>query len=237
MLLKVVNLSLAYGGIQAIRNVSLQAEDSRVVVLLGANGAGKSSLIRCIMGLVPRNMGEIWLGNLRIDGLPAYKIASLGLAIVPEGRRIFGDMTVLENLLVGGHQLKTRKDTKNTVNEVFNLLPRLEERSYQIAGSLSGGEQQMLAIARALMVKPKTVLFDEPSLGLAPIMVKYTAEFIIRLNRERGLTLLMAEQNARMGLRIADYSYVLENGKVVLEGPAEELLHNSYVTRAYLGGN
>lgn len=236
MQLKVTNLSLTYGAIQALRNVSMQAQTGKVVVLVGANGAGKSSLIRCIMGLVPKSTGEIWLGERRIDEVSTHKLGSFGMAFVPEGRRLFGEMTVLENLLLGAHCVKSKKAIQNGLEEIWRLLPILQERRHQISGSLSGGEQQMLAIARALMAQPKTVLLDEPSLGLAPITVQHVAEFITGLNRERGLTLVMAEQNARMGLRISDYAYVLETGSVVLEGQGIDLLHNDYVTRAYLGG-
>jgi branched-chain amino acid transport system ATP-binding protein len=236
MQLNVTHLNLTYGGVRAFSDVSLQVPAGRIAVLIGANGAGKSSLIRCIMGLVTRNSGEIWLGEQRIDGLHPGKIASLGLSLVPEGRRVFPSMTALENLLMGAYLLRTKKETNDSVEEVWGLLPILKERRNQMAGSLSGGEQQMLAIGRALMGRPKTVLLDEPSLGLAPIVVQNLAKFIVRLNRERGLTLLMAEQNVRVGLRIADYGYVLENGTLKVEGKGEDLLHNDYVLKAYLGG-
>lgn len=237
MQLNVNHLNLTYGGVRAFSDVSLQVPAGSTVVLIGANGAGKSSLIRCIMGLVTRDSGEIWLGDQRIDGFRPGKIASLGLSLVPEGRRVFPSMTALENLLMGAYLLKTKKETKDNLEEVWDLLPILKERKNQIAGSLSGGEQQMLAVGRALMGRPKTVLLDEPSLGLAPIVVQNLAKFIVRLNRERGLTLLMAEQNVRVGLRIADYGYVLENGTLKVEGKGEDLLHNDYVIRAYLGGS
>jgi len=237
MQLNVIHLNLNYGGVRAFSDVSLQVPAGSIAVLIGANGAGKSSLIRCIIGLVTRNSGEIWLGDRRIDGLRPGKIASLGLSLVPEGRRVFPSMTALENLLMGAYLLKTKKETNDNVEEVWDLLPVLKERKNQIAGSLSGGEQQMLAIGRALMGRPKTVLLDEPSLGLAPIVVQNLAKFIVRLNRERGLTLLMAEQNVRVGLRIADYGYVLENGTLKVEGKGKDLLHNDYVLKAYLGGS
>jgi len=237
MLLKVSNLSLKYGGIQALFSVSLQAPTRNIVVLIGANGAGKSSLIRCIMGLVSNVAGEIWLGDHRIDELPPYRRASLALAIVPEGRRLFVNMTVKENLLVGAHQGKIRTKIGDSLSEIWHYFPVLENRRDQMAGSLSGGEQQMVAIARALMMHPKTMLLDEPSLGLAPLIVQNLGELIVRLRNERDLTLLMAEQNARMGLRLADYAYILENGVVVLEGRGQELSGNEYVMRAYLGGS
>lgn len=236
MRLNVRNLNLNYGGIQALRGVSLEAPINNIVVLIGANGAGKSSLIRCTMGLVKRSAGEIWLGNQRIDGLPSYQIASLALALVPEGRRLFGNMTVLENLQVGAYRRKIRRKIQDDMNEIWNYFPVLRERRYQIAGSLSGGEQQMLAVARALMLQPETLLLDEPSLGLAPLVIKSLGELIVRLRKERSLTILMAEQNARMGLRLADYAYVLENGKVTIEGRGQDLIRNDYVIRAYLGG-
>lgn len=236
MRLNVRNLNLNYGGIQALSGVSLEAPINNIVVLIGANGAGKSSLIRCIMGLVRRSTGEIWLGDQRIDGLPSYQIASFALALVPEGRRLFVNMTVLENLQVGAHLRKIRRDMENDMNEIWNYFPVLKERRHQMAGSLSGGEQQMLAIARALMLQPETLLLDEPSLGLAPLVIKSLGELIVRLKQERALTILMAEQNARMGLRLADYAYVLENGKVTLEGRGQDLGRNDYIIRAYLGG-
>lgn len=237
MRLNVRNLNLNYGGIQALHGVSLEAPINNIVVLIGANGAGKSSLIRCIMGLAKRSAGEIWLGDQRIDGLPSYQIASLALALVPEGRRLFVSMTVSENLLVGAHLRKIRRGIENDMNEIWDYFPVLKERRHQIAGSLSGGEQQMLAIARALMLQPETLLLDEPSLGLAPLVIKSLGELIVRLKQERALTILMAEQNARMGLRLADYAYVLENGKVTLEGRGQDLVRNDYVIRAYLGGS
>jgi len=237
MQLKVIHLNLNYGGVRAFSDVSLQVPAGNIAVLIGANGAGKSSLIRSVIGLVTRNSGEIWLGDQRIDGLAPGKIASLGLSLVPEGRRVFPSMTALENLLMGAYLLRTKRETNNNLEEVWGLLPVLKERKNQIAGSLSGGEQQMLAIGRALMGRPKTVLLDEPSLGLAPIVVQNLAKFIVRLNRERGLTLLMAEQNVRVGLRIADYGYVLENGTLKVEGKGKDLLHNDYVLKAYLGGS
>ncbi|MCJ7791113.1 MAG: ABC transporter ATP-binding protein [Dehalococcoidia bacterium] len=235
MLIDVRNLSLDYGGVHALRGVSLQAQAKGLVVLVGANGAGKSSLIRCIMGLVPRSGGEIWLGGRRIDGLPPHQIAKLGLSIVPEGRRMFAQMSLLDNLLTGAYRITKRSEIKDSLDEVWHYFPVLKDRKHQLAGSLSGGEQQMLALARALMAQPNTLLLDEPSLGLAPLVVREVAALIVRLNRERGLTILVAEQNARMGLKIADYAYVLENGNVVLKGRGQDLLQNDYVVKAYLG--
>jgi branched-chain amino acid transport system ATP-binding protein len=189
------------------------------------------------MRLIPKSTGEIWLGDRRIDELPAHQLARIGLAIVPEGRRVFAQMTVLENLLMGAYGTRGGIDVRNTLDEVWNYFPALTDRRRQPAGSLSGGEQQMLAIARALMAQPKTLLLDEPSLGLGPLVVQHMAQLIVRFNRERGLTVLLAEQNASMGLQIADYAYVLENGKVSLEGRGQDLIHNEHVVRAYLGGN
>jgi branched-chain amino acid transport system ATP-binding protein len=237
MQLSVKNLSVNYGGVRAFSGVSIEVPDRSVSVLIGANGAGKSSLIRCIIGLVKRSGGEIWLGDRRIDGVPARKMASLGLSLVPEGRRVFGYMTVQENLLMGAFILRSKKEIKDALNEVLELLPVLKERRRQLAGSLSGGEQQMVAIGRALMGRPRLMLLDEPSLGLAPIVVNNLAKFLTKLNRERGLTLLMAEQNVRMGLRIAHKGYVLENGAVTMEGRGDELLRSDHVIRAYLGGS
>jgi branched-chain amino acid transport system ATP-binding protein len=237
MLINVKDLSVKYGAVLAVRKVSLKAESNNIAVLVGANGAGKSSLIRCIMGLVPADTGEIWLGDCRIDGLPPYKVAEFAMAIVPEGRRLFANMTVVENLYVGAHRRNViRKEISSDLNEIWDYFPVLQQRRHQVAGSLSGGEQQMLAIGRALMVQPETLLMDEPSLGLAPIIVQHLAELIVRLKQERGLTILMAEQNARMGFRLADYAFVLENGKVALEGRGQELAGNDYVKSAYLGG-
>jgi len=237
MFINLKDLNVKYGAVIALNGVSLKAASKKVTVLLGANGAGKSSLIRCIMGLVPANAGEIWLGDKRIDGLRPYQISQFGLSIVPEGRHVFAEMTVLENLYVGAHRRKgKRKEINNELNEIWSYFPVLQRRRDQLAGSLSGGEQQMLALGRALMAKPEVLLMDEPSLGLAPLIVKQMADLTVRLNQERGLTVLMAEQNVRMGLQVADYAYLLENGKIVLEGPGRELVGNDYIKKSYLGG-
>jgi branched-chain amino acid transport system ATP-binding protein len=229
-------ISTYYKGLRAIEDIHVQVPDGFIVVMIGANGAGKSTVVNSIMGLVRPTKGEIWFDGSRIDNLETHRIAQLGIAIVPEGRRLFRRMSVLDNLLVGAHRRTGEENIKINLEEVYSMFPVLRKRAGQPAGSLSGGEQQMLAIGRALMLRPKLVLLDEPSLGLAPIIVLQIGETIRSLSRERGLTVLMVEQNARIALKIANYAYVLENGKIVLEGKGEDLLANDYIVRAYLGG-
>jgi branched-chain amino acid transport system ATP-binding protein len=232
-MLAIAELSLAYGHIAALRGVSLDVRTGEIVALLGANGAGKSSLIKAVAGLAPQARGSVRLEGRELLGTPAATIARCGIAVVPEARRLFGPMTVRENLELGAfvHGGATPAD----LDAVFGLFPRLAERSGQKAGTLSGGEQQMLAIGRALMARPRLVLMDEPSIGLAPLMVRAIFEAIAKL-REQGRTVLLVEQNARQALGLADRAYVLELGRVTLDGPARELRAMDRVRELYLGG-
>ena len=230
--LEVKGLSVSYGGIQAVKNISFAVPKGEVVTLIGANGAGKSSTLRSIVGLVKPSAGSILLNGKEIAGKTAENIVSQGITLVPEGRRVFSDLTVLENLKVGAY---LRKDNlEDDINWCYDLFPRLKERSWQLAGTLSGGEQQMLAIARALMSRPDVIMMDEPSLGLAPIVVKGVFDIIREINRQ-GVTILLIEQNANMALKIADLAYVLETGTITMSGTGAELLADEKVKEAYLG--
>lgn len=237
IMLRIRNLHTYYGRIQALDSVSLHVRAGEIVCLIGANGAGKTTILNTISGLIPRARGEISFENSRINGLSPEKVVGAGISQVPEGRQIFGPLTVLENLELGAY-LRFKKKEKSAVQQdlewIFQLFPRLRERLTQIAGTLSGGEQQMLAIGRALMARPKLLLLDEPSMGLAPLVVRDIMNTISAL-RDTGVTILMVEQNARASLRISDRGYVLETGRVVLQGSSEELLNDSDVKRAYLG--
>jgi branched-chain amino acid transport system ATP-binding protein len=231
--LKIDGIDVYYGVIRALKEVSLEVNDGEIVTLIGANGAGKTTTLKTISGVIRPRKGKILLDNRELTKIAPHEIANLGILQVPEGRRIFGNLTVMENLLMGAYR---RKDNISSDLEwVFTLFPRLKEREKQKAGTLSGGEQQMLAISRALMGKPKVMLLDEPSLGLAPLLVFNIFETIKEINRQ-GVTILLVEQNAYMALQIAHRAYVLETGKVVLEGTGEELLNNEMVRKAYLGG-
>ena len=231
-ILKVDDINVYYGSIHAIKGISFQVEEGEVVTLIGANGAGKSTTLNTISGLLHSKTGSIAFLGKSLSGVPAHKIVSQGLALVPEGRRVFPDLTVLENLKIGAY---LRRDSlEDDLNWVYDLFPRLKERSWQAAGTLSGGEQQMLAVGRALMSRPKIIMMDEPSLGLAPIVVKGIFDIIREINRQ-GVTVLLIEQNANMALRIADIGYVLETGKLTLSGTGRELLTNEQVKKAYLG--
>lgn len=236
MLLSMKNVTICYGDIEAVREVSLELAEGSVVAIIGSNGAGKSTIMRGICGLKPIKKGEIFFYNERIDGLSPQDIAQRGLAHVPEGRRLFPRMTVLENLLLGAYLRNDKKGINENLDQIYQRFPRLKERAKQLAGSLSGGEQQMLSVARALMSKPKLVLMDEPSLGLSPAMVKEISN-IIRMMRKMDTSIILVEQNCHMALNLADRGYVLELGKIALEGDAKDLLSNSHVKEAYLGGN
>ena len=230
--LEVKGLSGSYGGIQAVKNISFAVPKGEVVTLIGANGAGKSSTLRSIVGLVKPSAGSILLNGKEIAGKTAENIVSQGITLVPEGRRVFADLTVLENLKVGAY---LRKDNlEDDINWCYDLFPRLKERSWQLAGTLSGGEQQMLAIARALMSRPDVIMMDEPSLGLAPIVVKGVFDIIREINRQ-GKTILLVEQNANMALAAAHHGYVMETGTITLSGTGKELAENESVKAAYLG--
>ena len=235
-MLKVENLSVHYGMIQAVRDVSFEVNEGEVVSLIGANGAGKTTILRTISGLVRPSSGKIeFLGN-EIQKVPAQKIVAAGLSQVPERRHVFSGLTVMENLEMGAYTRNDTEQIKEDINHMFTLFPRLAERKKQLAGTMSGGEQQMLAMARALMSSPSLLLLDEPSMGLAPLLVQEIFNIIERINKEENVTVLLVEQNANMALSIADRGYVLETGKIILEGTGKELLTNPEIKKAYLGG-
>ena len=233
-MLKIDNLHVSYGGIRALQGVSLEVPDGKIVTLIGANGAGKSTTLRTISGLVKADSGSIIYDGEELLGMPIYKILEKGIAQVPEGRRVFTNLTVRENLKIGAYLRNDKEQIEKDLEWVYELFPRLKERDWQLAGTLSGGEQQMLAVARALMSKPKVLMMDEPSLGLAPLVVKGIFDIIRQINAQ-GVTVLLIEQNANMALKIADYAYVLETGRIGLTGTGRELLVNEEVRKAYLG--
>ena len=233
-MLKIENLHVNYGGIQALRGISLEVPDGKIVTLIGANGAGKSTTLRTITGLVKAASGSIQWNGEELLGKSIDKIVTSGIAMSPEGRRVFPDMTVLENLKIGAYLRKDKEEIEKDIQWIYSLFPRLEERSWQLAGTLSGGEQQMLAVGRALMSRPKLLLLDEPSLGLAPLVVQDIFKIIQEINRQ-GVTVLLIEQNANMALKIADIAYVLETGNITMSGTGAELLADERVKEAYLG--
>ena len=233
-MLEVKDLHVSYGGIRALRGVNLEVPDGKIVTLIGANGAGKSTLLRTISGLVKAASGSITYDGKELLGMSINKILELGIAQVPEGRRVFTNLSVLENLKIGAYLRRDKAGIQKDIEWVYELFPRLKERSWQMAGTLSGGEQQMLAVGRALMSRPKLMMMDEPSLGLAPLVVKGIFEIIREINRQ-GVTVLLIEQNANMALKTADLAYVLETGEITLHGTGAELLTNEAVKRAYLG--
>ena len=233
MLLEINDVYAGYGMVRVLNGLSLQVEEGKLVTIVGPNGAGKTTTLRTICGLLPVSKGEIVFEGTRIDKLKSSKIVRLGIAHCPEGRQIWPNMTVMENLELGA--FIHNKDVKKDIDHMFSLFPILKERKNQHAGSLSGGEQQSLAVARALMLRPKLILFDEPSLGLSPKLIKETLMLIHRINREEGISVLLVEQNARMALKLADDGYVLEKGAVALSGKASELADNEYVKKSYLG--
>lgn len=233
-MLEIQALHVYYGGIHALQGISLSVLEGKVVTLLGANGAGKTTTLRAIMGLVRPREGRITLDGLPLLGKKPYEIVRLGLSMAPEGRRIFPDLTVQENLLLGAYARTDGAGVARDLEFVFSLFPRLRERERQRGGTLSGGEQQMLSVARALMARPKLLLLDEPSLGLAPVLITEMYRAFARL-KEEGRTILLVEQNARAALSLADYGYVLETGRIVLHGPNEELRASELVRKAYLG--
>jgi len=234
-MLRVENIITSYGHVQALSDVSLQVAEKGTVTLIGSNGAGKSTLLKTVSGLLKPKRGRIEFLGERIDGLSPDRIVARGIAHCPEGRRLFPELTVLENLEMGAYLSKTKKFVRERIDQLFQSFPILEERRNQMAGTLSGGEQQQVAIARALALNPKMVLFDEPSLGLAPILVDQV-ENIIRGLKEEKITILLVEQNANMALDVADYAYVMETGGIILEGPCSELRQDEKVIKAYLGG-
>ena len=231
-ILEVKDLNVAYGGIKAVKGISFEVAEGEIVTLIGANGAGKSSTLRSIVGLVKPASGSVVLKGEEIAKLPPEQIVNRGITLVPEGRRVFADLTVLENLKIGAY---LRKDSlEEDLNWCYDLFPRLKERSWQLAGTLSGGEQQMLAIARALMSRPDIIMMDEPSLGLAPIIVQGVFDIIREINRQ-GKTILLVEQNANMALHAAHHAYVMETGRITMTGTGMELAENEEVKAAYLG--
>lgn len=233
-MLKIENLNIHYGGIHALRGVSLDVPDQKIISLIGANGAGKSTTLKAIMSLIPKTSGLIEFNGRDITRMQTRDIVSEGVVLCPEGRRVFPDLTVEENMTMGAFLRKDKEGIQRDTNWVYDLFPRLLERKWQLAGTLSGGEQQMLAVGRALMSKPKLLMMDEPSLGLAPLVVKSIFEIIQEINRA-GVNVLLIEQNAKAALEISDYAYVLETGVVTLSGTGKELLGNDKVRAAYLG--
>ena len=235
-MLEIKNLTVNYGVIGALHDVSFSIQRGAIVTLIGANGAGKTTTLRAISGLVKTASGEVLHEGANITNLPAHQLVARGLAHVPEGRMIFANLTVLENLRMGAYLQHDRALIHRTLDYVFKIFPRLKERQPQVAGTLSGGEQQMLAIGRALMSQPKFLMLDEPSLGIAPLLVKTIFEKIVEINREQGITILLVEQNANLALEISNYGYVLETGRIILHDTAAALRQNPKVQSAYLGG-
>jgi branched-chain amino acid transport system ATP-binding protein len=233
-LLEIRNLKVNYGPIQAVRGIDITVEEGGIVALLGANGAGKTTTLRTVSGVIKPSGGSIQLAGQEISQLRACKVARMGINMSPEGRLVFAGLTVEENLRAGAYCIRSRAETEKNMKRVLTLFPRLEERLRQQAGTLSGGEQQMLAIARALMASPKLLMLDEPSLGLAPLVIKDIFRTLQEI-RSEGTTILIVEQNALATLKIADYAYVLELGKISMQGPAEELIHDEKLIEAYLG--
>lgn len=234
-MLKIENLCVSYGGIKALRGISLEVPDGKIVTLIGANGAGKSTTLRTISGLVKADSGSITYDGQELLGKPINKILEAGVAQSPEGRRVFANLTVLENLKAGAYLRKDKDGIEKDIKWVYELFPRLEERNWQLAGTLSGGEQQMLAMGRALMSHPKLLMLDEPSMGLAPLLVEQIFDIIRQLHAD-GTTILLVEQNAQAALAVADRGYVLETGRIVTEGTGAALLESDAIKKAYLGG-
>ena len=233
-LLKVTDLVVSYGGIEALKGISFEVEEGQIVTLIGANGAGKSTTLRTISGLVQPKSGRIYFEGRDITDYNTQKIVETGIAMVPEGRRVFANLTVLENLRVGAYLRKDKEVIEEDINYVYDLFPRLKERSWQLAGTLSGGEQQMLAVGRAVMTRPKMIMMDEPSLGLAPLVVKDIFK-IIQTLKGTGMTVLLIEQNANAALHACDYAYVMETGRITTSGTGDELLASEAIQEAYLG--
>lgn len=234
-MLEINNLHVYYGGIHALHGISLRVPDGKIVTLLGANGAGKSSTLRTIAGIVKPGDGSITFDGQNLLGLKSFEVLRRGIALVPEGRRVFVNLTVRENLILGAYTRNDKTEINQTMEEIFSIFPRLQERISQPAGTLSGGEQQMLALGRALMSHPKLLMIDEPSLGLAPVLSQGVLKKLKEINQIKGQTILLIEQNARAAMSIADYAYILETGKIVLEGDAESLARDDQVRKSYLG--
>ncbi len=234
-LLEIKDLEVFYGVIQALKGISFFVDEGEIITLIGANGAGKTTTMQSVIGLIPKKAGTVTYNGENITHTPAHKLVGKGMAQVPEGRRIFQELTVYENLLMGAFLNKDKKEIKDDIERIYTLFPRLKERKSQIAGTLSGGEQQMLAMGRALMSKPKLLMLDEPSMGLSPLLVDEVFSLIKEINKD-GTTILLVEQNAGKSLAISDRAYVLENGKIVLTGTGKELMESDMVKKAYLGG-
>lgn len=234
MLLRVQDIGVNFGKVAALKSVSMELPEGGMVTLIGSNGAGKTTTLRTISGLARPSKGEIWFDGQRIDTLAADRILKLGIAHVPEGRRVFRDLSVTENLRLGAYTRNDRNGIESDLEEIFGHFPRLRERSGQLAKTMSGGEQQMLAVGRALMSRPRLLLLDEPSLGLAPLIVREIARILVEINK-RGVAVVLVEQNAELALEITRYGYVLETGRLALEGESRQLMNNEHVRKAYLG--
>lgn len=234
MLLQVKDIGVNFGKVAALKSVSMELPEGGMVTLIGSNGAGKTTTLRAISGLARASKGEIWFDGQRIDTLAPDRILKLGIAHVPEGRRVFRDLTVTENLRLGAYTRSDREGIESDLEETFNRFPRLRERSGQLSKTMSGGEQQMLAVGRALMSRPRLLLLDEPSLGLAPLIVREIARILVEINK-RGVAVVLVEQNAELALEITRYGYVLETGRLALEGESSQLMNNEHVRKAYLG--
>lgn len=236
MLLNINNLMVSYGQVLALREISLSVKENEIVAIVGANGAGKTTLLKTITGLIKSIDGEIWYNkNIRIDGMPPHDIVKFGISLVPENRGIFGDMTVYHNLKIGAFHRNNGNEVNKDLEKTYNIFPILKERKKQLGGSLSGGEQQMLAIGRALMSMPKLLLLDEPSLGLSPLMIGAVAKTILNINKHEKVSILLVEQNAKLALQISNKGYVLENGNIVHSGESKDLLKSNVIKKAYLG--
>ena len=233
-MLEIRNLNVHYGGIHALRGINLEVDDGKIISLIGANGAGKSTTLKSVMGLVPKSAGSVVWNGRDITRLETKEIVKAGIALCPEGRKVFPDLTVAENLTIGAYLRKDKEEIKKDRDWVYELFPRMKEREWQLAGTLLGGEQQMLAVGRALMTKPKLLMLDEPSLGLAPLVIKDIFS-IIRQIKEAGVNVLLIEQNAKAALEISDFAYVMETGTITMSGPGRELLSDDRVKKAYLG--
>ena len=236
MYLEFRNVEVAYDKVLALKGVSLKLEQGDTIALIGANGAGKTSTMRAITGLTKIKSGEIWFDGKRIDGLTPDAVVKLGISMVPEGRHIYPYMSVKDNLLMGAYLRRDTKAIQDDLDKIYVRFPRVKERLNQLGGSLSGGEQQMVVMGRALMARPRLLLLDEPSLGLAPMMIRQIAQAVVDVNREDKVSVIIVEQNSRMALKISKYAYVLETGKVGLEGPSAELMNNDHIRKLYLGG-
>ena len=234
-MLKVDSIDVFYGDVQVIKGITLDVKEKELVAVIGANGAGKTTLIKTISGILKPARGAITFDDARISGLPPHKVVDRGIVQVPEGRLLFPDMTVRENLEMGGYRLKKAQELAENMDTVYQLFPVLKERDKQLAGTMSGGEQQMVAVGRALMSSPKVIMFDDPSLGLAPKIVQAIFEMILRINKELGITVLLVEQNVKHSCQISDRAFVIENGEVVLSGCGCDMLENEHVRKAYLG--